>query len=102
MEDRFIDLAFEMGPVQGMTADDIKQYIRYIADWRLGQLGCPPLLKIYGVKSIRSRGSDRHPQRASNTPTSSKRARLNIPRAPIYDYAHIIPETTEGKYGSFR
>jgi len=46
IEDRFIDLAFEMGPVQGMTAEDIKQYIRYIADWRLGQLG---LEKIYGV-----------------------------------------------------
>ena len=46
IEDRFIELAFEMGPVQGMTADDIKQYIRYIADWRLGQLGLP---KIYGV-----------------------------------------------------
>ena len=46
IEDRFIDLAFEMGPVQGMTAEDIKQYIRYIADWRLGQLGLP---KIYGV-----------------------------------------------------
>ncbi|MGD9815328.1 MAG: ribonucleotide-diphosphate reductase subunit beta [Hyphomonadaceae bacterium] len=47
IEDRFIDLAFEMGPVQGMTDTDIKQYIRYIADWRLGQLGLP---KIYGVK----------------------------------------------------
>ncbi|MEZ6022523.1 MAG: ribonucleotide-diphosphate reductase subunit beta [Hyphomonadaceae bacterium] len=46
IEDRFIDLAFEMGPVQGMTAEDIKNYIRYIADWRLGQLGLP---KIYGV-----------------------------------------------------
>ncbi len=46
IEDRFIELAFEMGPVQGMTADDIKKYIRYIADWRLGQLGLP---KIYGV-----------------------------------------------------
>jgi ribonucleoside-diphosphate reductase beta chain len=46
IEDRFIDLAFEMGPVQGMTDTDIKQYIRYIADWRLGQLGLP---KIYGV-----------------------------------------------------
>jgi ribonucleoside-diphosphate reductase beta chain len=45
IEDRFIDLAFEMGPVQGMTPDDIKKYIRYIADWRLGQLGLP---KIYG------------------------------------------------------
>ncbi len=46
MEDKFIDLAFEMGSVQGMTAEDIKQDIRYIADWRLGQLGLP---KIYGV-----------------------------------------------------
>jgi ribonucleoside-diphosphate reductase beta chain len=46
MEDKFIDLAFEMGPVQGMTDNDIKQYIRYIADWRLGQLGLP---KVYGV-----------------------------------------------------
>jgi len=47
LEDKFIDLAFEMGPVEGMTAEDIKQYIRYIADWRLGQLKLP---KIYGVK----------------------------------------------------
>ena len=47
MEDAFIDLAFKMGPVQGMTADDIKKYIRYIADWRLGQLKLPA---IYGVK----------------------------------------------------
>ena len=47
MDDAFIDLAFRMGPVQGMTADDIKKYIRYIADWRLGQLKLPA---IYGVK----------------------------------------------------
>jgi ribonucleoside-diphosphate reductase beta chain len=46
IEDRFIDLAFEMGDVQGMTEADIKKYIRYIADWRLGQLGLP---KVYGV-----------------------------------------------------
>jgi len=46
LEDRFIELAFEMGAVEGMTAEDIKQYIRYIADWRLGQLDLP---KIYGV-----------------------------------------------------
>jgi ribonucleoside-diphosphate reductase beta chain len=45
IEDRFIELAFEMGPVEGMTQEDIKRYIRYIADWRLGQLGLP---KIYG------------------------------------------------------
>jgi ribonucleoside-diphosphate reductase beta chain len=47
LEDKFIELAFEMGPVEGMTAEDIKQYIRYIADWRLGQLGLEP---VYGIK----------------------------------------------------
>ena len=41
LEDKFIDLAFEMGEVPGMTPDDIKKYIRHIADWRLGQLGLP-------------------------------------------------------------
>ncbi|MEM1380567.1 MAG: ribonucleotide-diphosphate reductase subunit beta [Pseudomonadota bacterium] len=46
LEDRFIDLAFEMGDVPGMTPDDIKQYIRHIADWRLEQLGLP---HVYGV-----------------------------------------------------
>ncbi|MEM8920601.1 MAG: ribonucleotide-diphosphate reductase subunit beta, partial [Pseudomonadota bacterium] len=39
-------LAFEAGDVEGMTPDDIKQYIRYIADWRLGQLELPT---VYGV-----------------------------------------------------
>ena len=46
LEDRFIDLAFEAGEVQGMTPADIKAYIRFIADWRLRQLALPP---IYGV-----------------------------------------------------
>ncbi len=46
MEDKFIDLAFEMGPVKGMTPDDIKAYIRFIADWRLRQLELP---QVYGV-----------------------------------------------------
>jgi ribonucleoside-diphosphate reductase beta chain len=47
LEDKFIDLAFDLGPVQGMTPDDIKAYIRYIADWRLQQLELP---SVYGVK----------------------------------------------------
>src|SRR5471030_2109647 len=41
LEDRFIDLAFEAGEVQGMTPADIKTYIRFIADWRLRQLKLP-------------------------------------------------------------
>jgi ribonucleoside-diphosphate reductase beta chain len=47
LEDRFIDLAFEAGEVQGMTPADIKTYIRFIADWRLRQLKLPA---VYGVK----------------------------------------------------
>ena len=47
LEDRFVDLAFEMGPIEGLSAAEIKAYIRYIADWRLKQLGLP---QVYGVK----------------------------------------------------
>jgi ribonucleoside-diphosphate reductase beta chain len=46
LEDGFIDLAFEMGPVSGMTPKDIKKYVRYIADWRLKQLDLKPLYMI--------------------------------------------------------
>ena len=46
LEDAFIDLAFEQGPVTGMTAKEIKRYIRYIADWRLSQLGLPAIYMI--------------------------------------------------------
>ncbi len=46
LEDAFVDLAFEQGAVTGMTADDIKNYVRYIADWRLGQLGLKPIYKV--------------------------------------------------------
>jgi len=47
MEDAFIDLSFEMGGVEGLTAEDMKLYIRYICDRRLLQLG---LKTNYGVK----------------------------------------------------
>ena len=45
-EDAFIDLAFEVGDIQGLTGRQVKQYIRYIADRRLMQLG---LKEIYMV-----------------------------------------------------
>lgn len=45
-EDAFIDLAFEMGGVEGLEADEIKQYLRYIADRRLSQLGLQPMYRI--------------------------------------------------------
>ncbi len=45
-EDAFIDLAFELGGIQGLTAQDVKQYIRYIGDRRLSQLGLQPIYRI--------------------------------------------------------
>lgn len=47
LEDRFIDLAFKAGGVEGLEAKAVKQYIRYIADRRLLQLGLKP---NYNVK----------------------------------------------------
>lgn len=35
LEDKFIDLAFELGDVQGLKKDDVKAYYRFIADMRL-------------------------------------------------------------------
>jgi ribonucleoside-diphosphate reductase beta chain len=46
-EDAFIDLAFEMGPIEGLTAQQVKDYIRWIANRRLLQL---KLDEIYDVK----------------------------------------------------
>lgn len=48
LEDAFIDQAFALGPVEGVTPEEAKQYIRYIADRRLLQLGLKP---NYGVKT---------------------------------------------------
>ncbi len=45
-EDAFIDLAFGVGDVQGLTPNEVKNYIRYIADRRLSQLGLQPMYMI--------------------------------------------------------
>jgi ribonucleoside-diphosphate reductase beta chain len=45
-EDAFIDLAFSAGEVKGITPEETKRYIRYIADRRLTQLGLPEMFKI--------------------------------------------------------
>jgi ribonucleoside-diphosphate reductase beta chain len=46
-EDAFIDLAFEMdGAVEGLSAAEVKRYIRYIADRRLTQLGLEEIYRI--------------------------------------------------------
>lgn len=45
-EDAFIDLAFEMGDIEGLDAATVKQYIRFIANRRLTQLGVDTLYDI--------------------------------------------------------
>jgi len=47
LEDRFLDLVFEQGDIEGLTKKEMRQYIRYIADRRLLQLGLKP---NYNVK----------------------------------------------------
>jgi len=39
LEDKFLDLVFEMGDLEGLTKEDMYAYNRYIADRRLLQLG---------------------------------------------------------------
>jgi ribonucleoside-diphosphate reductase beta chain len=39
LEDKFVELAFKNNDVQGITKDEVKSYIRYVADRRLLQLG---------------------------------------------------------------
>ena len=45
-EDAFIDLAFELGGVEGLNGSEVKEYIRYIADRRLTQLGLQPIYRL--------------------------------------------------------
>ena len=46
LEDKFIDLSFGMGPMKDLTSEDVKQYIRYIADRRLISLGLKGIFKV--------------------------------------------------------
>jgi len=45
-EDAFIDLAFSAGEIQGLTAQEVKNYIRFIGDRRLQQLNLEPIFGI--------------------------------------------------------
>jgi ribonucleoside-diphosphate reductase beta chain len=46
LEDTFIDLAFSMGAMDGLSSEDVKKYIRYIADRRLISLGLKGIFKV--------------------------------------------------------
>lgn len=46
LEDKFIDLAYSMGEVEGLESTEVKTYIRYITDRRLLQLGLKPIFNV--------------------------------------------------------
>lgn len=46
LEDTFIDLAFGVSSQEGLTKEEVKQYIRYIADRRLIALGLKGIFKV--------------------------------------------------------
>jgi ribonucleoside-diphosphate reductase beta chain len=46
LEDKFIDLSFSMGAMEGLNAEDVKRYIRYICDRRLISLGLKGIFKV--------------------------------------------------------
>ncbi len=45
LENRFIDLAFELGPLPKLTPEDVKSFVRYIGDLRLRGLGFKPIFQ---------------------------------------------------------
>ena len=46
LEDKFVDLAYTMGEIEGLDASEVKSYIRYITDRRLLQLGLKTNFKV--------------------------------------------------------
>jgi len=46
LEDKVIDLAYELGEIEGLKKEEVKQYIRYLADRRLLQLGLKPNFNV--------------------------------------------------------
>ena len=45
LEDAFVDTCFELGDIPGMRAADVKRYVRYMANIRLGDLGLKSIFK---------------------------------------------------------
>ena len=61
LEERFVELAFSLGHIDGMTPEAIKQYVRYIADWRLTQLKLTPVFGYFAAEESGYRQVQPHP-----------------------------------------
>jgi ribonucleoside-diphosphate reductase beta chain len=47
LEESFVELAFGLGEIEGMSPAEIQAYVRYVADWRLAQLRLPPVFGYF-------------------------------------------------------
>lgn len=61
LEEAFVDLAFGLGRIEGMSATKIKSYVRYIADWRLTQLRLSPVFGYFEKTGDSYRALKAHP-----------------------------------------
>jgi ribonucleoside-diphosphate reductase beta chain len=61
LEERFVDLAFGLGEIEGMRAEDIRAYVRYVADWRLTQLKLPTVFGCFAATEGGYRQVKPHP-----------------------------------------
>lgn len=46
LEDRVIDQTYGLGETEGLKREDVKLYVRYLADRRLQQLGLQPIYRV--------------------------------------------------------
>jgi ribonucleoside-diphosphate reductase beta chain len=46
LEDHFIDLTFKLGDLENLDSGSVKQYIRYVCNKRLEQMGMSPLFNV--------------------------------------------------------
>jgi len=63
LEEQFVDLAFSLGDgqVEKMSAQEVKNYIRYICDWRLTQLKLQPVYGYFARENNEYKQVQPHP-----------------------------------------
>lgn len=54
MEDEYIDKVFEMGPIESINTDDLKEFIRHRANNKLGELGLKQNWKNIDLVKLRN------------------------------------------------
>ncbi len=94
IEDAFIDLAFEMGGVQGLEAAEVKQYIRYISDRRLQQLQLEP---VFGIEKNPLPWMDQMLNGAEHTNFFENRATEYAKASTQGSWEDVFAESTFGK-----